>query len=278
MLFGLIKTLNNLLANISILGSGWLGLSLANHFQESHISINISTRSEKKLSSLSSAGFSAFNIDLDSIDHLFDHSIQSFLSCSVLIINIPSKNIEGFKKLIDQIEISSINNVLFISSTSVYKESNSIITEDSYSDLLPCDLLTIEELFTNNINFDTTIIRFGGLVGYDRHPGKFIKNLRMINNPLGKINMIHRDDCINIIDLVIHNSCWSEIFNCVADLHPTRKDFYSAALKQLSLAPAVFADDSKALFKIISNQKVKSILDYQFIYPDLLYLLQQDEF
>ena len=31
-------------------------------------------------------------------------------------------------------------------------------------------------------------------------------------------------------------------------------------------------------FTVLSDQKVKSLLDYKFIYPDLLCLLQQTEF
>ena len=139
-------------------------------------------------------------------------------------------------------------------------------------------MLIIEQLFSANKNFQSTIIRFGGLIGYQRHPGNFIQKHGLMLNPNGRINMIHRDDCISIIEAVIEKSLWGEIINAVSDEHPTREDFYNAAAIQLNTPKPVFAIEQPSVYKIISNKKLKSLLNYQFKHPDLMQLLQLSNF
>ena len=43
---------------------------------------------------------------------------------------------------------------------------------------------------------DTTMIRFSGLIGYDRIPIKSIKRKKLVLNPDCPLNLIHRDDCV----------------------------------------------------------------------------------
>ena len=92
--------------------------------------------------------------------------------------------------------------MLFISSTSVYGEENLIVTEET--ELNPDtesgkQLVQTEQLLQSNLNFKTTILRFGGLIGEDRHPIKFLAGRKNIENPNAPINLIHQDDCIGII-------------------------------------------------------------------------------
>ena len=89
-------------------------------------------------------------------------------------------------------------------------------------------------------------------------------------NAKGRINMIHRDDCIAIIKEIINQDIWSEVFNAVADQHPTRDEFYSAAASQLDKQKPLFSFEQPSVYKIISNEKVKSLLNFQFKYPDLM--------
>ena len=96
---------------ISVLGSGWLGLPLAEHFVILGNSVKASTTSESRLSELTSVKAEPFIIDIERLSS----SIQTFLQANVLIINIPSKNTDGFKNLIKEIEKHEIEKVLFVS-------------------------------------------------------------------------------------------------------------------------------------------------------------------
>ena len=196
--------------------------------------------------------------------------MQSFLQSKVLIINIPSKDIDGFKRLVNEIEQSEIESVLFISSTSVYENSNTAITESDHAESMHHPLVIIENLFRDSDNFATTVVRFGGLIGYNRHPGRFFRGNKIVANPDSGVNLIHRDDCINIIEKIVVNECWGEVFNACADSHPTKREFYTHAAMLSGVPAPTFAESGEKACKIISNAKLKRMLDYSFLYPDLM--------
>jgi len=251
---------------ISILGSGWLGLPLAQHFILKGCHVNASTTSKSRLPELRQINAEPFIIDIDQLTgNIFD-----FLQADILIINIPSKNIDGFLRLAEEVERSTIRNIVFISSTSVYKNSNKTISETDSEESILSPLLSIENIFRNSSNSKTTIVRFGGLIGYNRNPGNFFKKSTLISNPDSYVNLIHQDDCIEIISQIVRQEAWGETFNCCADTHPTKREFYTQAIKSIGGTVPPFSPSEKKSYKIISNQKVKEFLNYEFFHPDLL--------
>ncbi len=254
--------------NISILGSGWLGLPLANELIKLGHTIHLSTRSADKLNVLADIATStAYLIDIDDLSN----EIQAFLATEILIINITSKNKDGFAKLIKQIETSTIKNVLFISSSSVYHAVNGVVSEDEGMESADSLLYQIEQMFMTNTHFKTTILRLSGLIGYSRHPGNFFKNGRVVQQPDAPVNLIHRDDCIGIITSIIKQAAWGDAFNGCATSHPTKREFYSYASDLLNIVNLEYSNESDSgTYKIVSNDKVIKQLDYQFIYPDVM--------
>jgi nucleoside-diphosphate-sugar epimerase len=239
---------------ISILGSGWLGLPLSTELSQRY-KINLSTRTQKKKESLKTKRINTFLLDIDA-DYMAQ-DINEFLQSDILIINIPSKNIDGFKKLIHHIVRSNIKGIIFISSTSVCNNDTS-------------PLKTIEGLFQDT-EIKTTILRFSGLFGYSRNPANFFKNGRTVKNPLAPVNMIHRDDCISIIKEIIRQDIFDEVFNCCSPSHPTKKDFYTYCAVSSGLdIPTFDTMDDTSMYKIINSDKLITQLNYKFICDDLL--------
>jgi nucleoside-diphosphate-sugar epimerase len=111
-------------------------------------------------------------------------------------------------------------------------------------------------------------------MGYDRKPGNFFPVGKKIPNPDGYVNMIHRDDCIGIITKIIKKEIWDETFNACADTHPTRREFYTSAAIELGKDTPKFEESNLSEYKIVSNQKLKTILDYQFKYPNILNIIE----
>jgi len=251
-----------------VLGTGWLGFPLAEHLVSKGVDVKGSTRSSDRQRVLKEKGINAFIIDVANKNF----GLDSFFDSDILIINIPFKGVSEFSCLIEKIEQSKVTHVIFISSTSVYGNKQGAISENDVDCLLPCALLQIEALFTSNTNFTTTIIRFGGLIGYSRNPALFFKNNRAVKKPESNVNMIHRDDCINIIYLVIKKKAWGEVYNCCADTHPTKRAFYTSAAKKSELPMPSFSEDDDNTHKIIANNKVKNDLQYDFVHHDLLNL------
>ena len=270
---------------ISILGCGWLGLPLAKSLIEKGFSVNGSTTSVEKIAVLENAGIHPFLVSLSAVEVLEETkiSIENFLQNSdVLIIDIPPKlrgdSSENFvakiQNIIPFIEKSLVEKVIFVSSTSVYADDNSIITEETKPNPdteSGRQLLEAEQLLQSNKNFQTTILRFGGLIGEDRHPIKFLAGRKDIENPEGPINLIHQIDCIGIIEAILKHpetsgqiDKSSEVFNAVAPFHPTRKEYYTQKAIELDLPLPEFEVSKTSIGKTILSDKVESVLNYTF--------------
>tara|TARA_R110002049_G_scaffold107950_4_gene255879 strand:+ start:23092 stop:23853 length:762 start_codon:yes stop_codon:yes gene_type:complete len=249
--------------NVSVLGCGWLGKPLATSFLEDGYFVKGSTTSEDKIEILEALDIEAHIVNISEFEE-FD----SFLETDILIIAITSKDVDGFESLISQIQESTVQKVIFISSTSVYPRINKVMTEDDA--VIKNPLVEIENLFKENTFFETTIIRFSGLFGGDRHPANWFKNGKKIPQPKGFVNMIHRDDCIEIIHAIIAQNCWNTIFNACSNHHPTREEFYVNARISKGLDAPVFEENENYEWKIISSKKLQNVLDYEFIHDNLM--------
>jgi len=271
------------MTEISILGCGWLGSPLAKALLENGFSVKGSTTSVEKLSALKKSGIQAFQIELSETKILGE--IDSFLENSkILLIDIPPKlrgnSKENFvskiRNLIPFIEKSDVENVIFISSTSVYGEDNLIVTEET--ELNPDtesgrQLVKSEQLLQSNPNFKTTVLRFGGLIGEDRHPIKFLAGRKNIENPNAPINLIHQEDCIGIIITILCHTepveVWNETFNAVTPFHPSRKKYYTQKAIEFDLPLPEFNSETLTFGKTIASSKVETILGYTFVKPNL---------
>ena len=268
---------------ITILGCGWLGLPLAKSLLSKGYNVKGSTTSATKLKTLKEAEIMPFQIQLNEQEII--GNVSDFLhETDVLIIAIPPglrkeilsseemTFINKMKTLIPYIEKSGIQKVLFVSSTSVYGDRFPIIEYTESTQTHPDtesgrQLVLSEKLLQSNIHFKTTVIRFGGLLGEDRHPIKFLAGRTQIENPDGPVNLIQREDCIGIIIKALdfaYIDKWGETFNAVAPQHPTRKNYYQKKAQQFNLPLPNFVEDSKSKGKIISSKKVETILDYSF--------------
>lgn len=259
---------------ISILGCGWLGMPLAKHLLQNGYSIKGSTTSETKLEILKSEGISPFLISLKANE--LPRNSDAFLENSeILIINIPpglrGNSGENFvakmENFIPFIEKSSVKKVIFVSSTSVYADVNQVVTEETVPNPETesgKQLLISENLLLNNSNFQSTILRFGGLIGEDRHPIKFSAGRNNVENPEAPINLIHQQDCIEIIQKIIEKEVWNTVLNAVAPFHPTRKKYYTEKASEQNLAPPQFNENEHSVGKTVSSNKLIQLLNYQF--------------
>lgn len=260
--------------SISILGCGWLGFPIAKELIMKGNLVKGSTTSSSKLSVLRQEKIHPFLIQLQE-DKILGEVVAFLEKSSVLIIDIPPKLrgnasenfVQKIKNLIPFIEKSSIKNVIFISSTSVYNDDNKIVTEADTS--LPetesgKQLLETEKLLCSSTHFQTTILRFGGLIGNDRNPIHYLSGKSQIENPFAPINFIHQDDCIAVIIKIISMDVWGEIFNAVAPFHPNRKTYYIEKAMKLGLDLPNFNESKPSLGKTVSSDKLIRLLNYDF--------------
>ena len=262
---------------ISILGCGWLGLPLADYLIGEGYDVKGSTRTPGELEVIKAHGIKPFYIVLD--PELRGDNIDDFFNCDVLVVNFPPERREDIPEyypaqigsLVARIETSSVKRVLFASSTSVYPDTNREVSEgDRAIPTKPSGkaLLEAERLLRDSSMFETTIIRFGGLIGYDRMPGRFLAGKRDITGGDVPVNLIHRDDCVGIIHKIIQWKIWGETLNACADGHPVRREYYTAQAEKLGLSPPDFREGGAGGYKVVKCDKLKRLLDYEFKYPD----------
>ena len=250
--------------SISILGTGWLGLPLLRYFAARGFQVRASARSTDRFAELEAAGAEPFVVDID----LAPPDPDEFLRSPILLVDIPSKNVDGFGRLVESIESSAVEQVLFTSSTSVYRNTNAVVTEDEGAESPQSPLLAIENRLRAGRGFDTTIVRLAGLVGDGRHPGRFFGPGKPIPNPDAPVNLVHRDDCVALIGRIVERGAWGEVFNCCADEHPRKRDFYTRAAGLLGRDAPPIGTPGTGDYKIVANDKIKAALDYAFRYPD----------
>ncbi len=262
---------------ISILGIGWLGFPLAKALLNENYIIKGSTTSENKLQPLEKEHIQAFQLLLN--EEGTSGSIQPFLEGSeLLIINIPPglrRNPEGnfvakIQNLIRHIKNSDIKHVIFVSSTSVFADLDEIplISEETIpnaTSIAGKQLFEVEQLLQNQKKFDTTVLRFAGLFGPNRHPATMLSGKTNIKNPKAPVNLIHLNDCIGVIKTSIESSSWGQVFNASYPDHPEKAEYYSQVCQQMGLPKPEYEMNTPSKGKIINSDKIQNVLEYEFL-------------
>ncbi|MCG8577109.1 MAG: dTDP-glucose 4,6-dehydratase [Flavobacteriales bacterium] len=246
---------------VSILGCGWLGTPVAFQLAESGCEVKGSSTSDEKINRLSKTGIETYFLDLN---HDNIPVLQDFLESEILIFTVPTSkvNLEALKNFLFKVNFSDVKKVILISTTAVYNNHPHPITEDD-KDLINQDhpAFQIEQAFSE-LGIDLIILRMAGLIGAGRDPRNFSKSPKVLNTSNGRVNFIHLNDCIRIIQNLLEKDHWNEVYNCCMNEHPTKKEFYT----QISTNPNLrFSETTDTTFKIIDNQKIKNHLNFDFI-------------
>ncbi|MEZ4700030.1 MAG: SDR family oxidoreductase [Rhodothermales bacterium] len=257
---------------VAILGCGWLGLPLGVALGESGRRVHGSARSAERLNALAAAGLAPFRVALEP-DWQGD-APADFLRARQLVIALPPgrRQHDGgadYPRKIDAIGSAlagtPVEQVLFVSSTSVYPDLNREVTE---SDAGHGVVWEAEQRVRRWPGIRATVVRMAGLYGYDRQPGRFLAGRQEVPHGRAPVNLIHRDDAVGILRAVIVQGAWGQTFNACADAHPARRVFYPAQARRLGVAEPTFLDEPDYPFKIVENTRLRRDLGYALIHPD----------
>ena len=265
---------------VSILGCGWLGLPLARRLRERGHHVRGSTTDEAKRPALEAAGVEPFLLRLDPSGTL--EGDPAFFQSDVLFLNIPPGRrrpdvAERFPRQVAAVAEAAaragVGWVIFAGSTSVYADRNRTVTEaDAGGTGVSASgqaQLDAERILQQHPAFDTTILRFGGLYGYDRQPGRFLAGRLPTANADAPVNLIHQDDALEVVLAVLEQNVRGEVLNACTDAHPSRRDFYTRKAEERGLEPPTF-EGATTGWKRVSNDHLKERLGYRFRHPDPL--------
>lgn len=260
---------------IAILGCGWLGLPLGAELVRQGHHVKGSTTRAERLPLLAEAGIEPYHLAFTPQP---GGNLAGFLeNVDVLLVSIPPRagkqgdafHPQQIAALVFQLSaLNAQRSLLYISSTSVYPDTGGPVTEaDAVLENHP--LVQAEEILKET-GLSLSIVRFGGLMGYDRIPGKYFIGKTVTTGEV-PVNFIHRDDAVRIVIELIRQNAWGETFNAVAPEHPVRREIYLKNAAQFGWKPPQFeVPATPEAFKIVSPAKLIERLNYRFHFPNPL--------
>jgi nucleoside-diphosphate-sugar epimerase len=267
----LYSSMHALNQEVSILGCGWYGLALAKKLVVNGYQVKGSTTTPEKYISLKDHGILPYLVSFQDCDESFD---SEFFDSPTLIICIPPKRnsaeqhtfLSKIEKIAKAASLAQVSHIIFISSTSVYGDLNAGVDENTIPqpDTDSGRAILSAELLLKKIEaFDTTIIRFGGLIGPDRDPGRFFAGKSDIPNGNAPVNLIHLTDCIGVTIKILEDQAFGHIYNACSPEHPRRSFFYTNASIKSGLAEPHFKDELLN-WKQVNSLTITQILNYDF--------------
>ncbi len=269
--------------SILLLGHGYVSQYFCQKFagQGEEIAVSIHKNKDKYLQTNKAVAAVNFNDINDDYLEQFDNFIVTIPPFYELRTDVVIKNFHSY--------FSSRNKpfkLIYLSATSVYGDhegekvqEDSLLKSTSSNGLarIACEEKYMQ--LQKNKAANIIILRLAGIYGDDRNNILRIKNQEVISNRESKklISRTHITDIISIIKSVLDNQdLKNEIFN-VADNNPaTTKEVNDYICTEiLKIAPLPINDkqnlNKNSSFmldnKIVSNQKIKKLLNYEFIYP-----------
>lgn len=255
--------------DISILGGGWIGVPLAEKLASMAYSLQISQSSQTKTIQNPAIKLIQWRAEVN----MPEPTWESILHAKTIIWTIPPRRkingdhfyldvLRDFVRILNQ---KKYQQVIFLSSTSVYKAENSLVNEES---ALEGNLMSQAEDILQRIQNPLLILRLGGLMGGERYVAKYYagKKVPAANHP---VNYVHRTDVLEIISQCI-SSQLTGTYNVVAPQHPIKSELVKLECDRRGLElPLEYLEDKEAT-KVVSSDKLIQAIPYSFQYPDPL--------
>jgi nucleoside-diphosphate-sugar epimerase len=271
-----------MIQSVSIVGCGWLGLPLGEHLLAQGLAVKGSTTTPEKLSVLATAGIHPFLLSLRPQPAPGQvNELRELLDTDLLVIDIPpgvekqgpSFHPEQIRFLTERLQDSPVQGVIYVSSTSVYPEVSREVDETEPlvgHDPTSTAILQAERT-VQGWGGNWVILRCGGLMGYNRIPGKYVAAKKGLGTGDVPVNFVHRDDVVGIISEVIRQGITNRLYNVVTPLHPKRREIYARNAADFGYALPQYAEGPLPDHKVVSSRKLVRDLQYAFRYENPLH-------
>lgn len=261
---------------ISILGCGWSGMALGKHLSAKGYTVKGSTTRAARMAEIAMNGIIPFQVYAAPVPD--GPNLDGFFECDALVVTLPPPKRDGLKDWAFMVHSAiarkaveyGVKKVVLMSSTSVYpsiagevKENDAQSFESPRSGVAMLDL---ERCYSDSW-FNKVVLRFGGLFGPGRDPGKFLLPANQQFNPDAAVNLVHLDDVIGTIAWALETKLENEVFNVVSPEETSRKQFYgkAASLRGVELN---WGDNLQQLKKVSSEKIMQA--GYRFIHASAL--------
>lgn len=243
--------------DLGIIGCGWLGLRIAKHFDQ-QFKIFTTTTTESKILYLEDLGFNP------TVKHFPNPDSEIWQKDAVIIAVTCSKK-TSHEVLLQRFEgickfLKGHSGPLFLtSSTGIYPEIKTLITETTFDDSeLAPNLLLVEQLVKEYFP-QTNILRLAGLMGDERYLAKYA-----VSSPDSPVNHIHYDDVSRSINILLEKGINGKTYNVAAPLHPSKKEVI------LYQTTGKIVTNEMNGGRIISSENLIKDTDFSYLHPNPL--------
>lgn len=249
--------------NIGILGYGWLGSAIGEHFLAKSNQLFATLRKQSDKEKLDSSIICSL-LDLDSthldLPHFFSELDQ-------LIIAVPFSRSQQLEQVLVNLEqilekLPEDCGIIMCSTIGVYtKKDGEVITELSEINSEKADA-RVEKLIMS-LRPNSVVLRLAGLIGKDRNP--VIQLSKKAENQGGNspVNLVHQKDIIHVIDHILEKNIRGHVFNVCSPEHPTKSEYYSKMATVFDVTPPRFESTSSNKH-IIDSSQLAQLLNFPF--------------
>jgi nucleoside-diphosphate-sugar epimerase len=284
------------MTSVSIIGCGWLGQALAQRLLASHTKLIASYQSAQSHDKLKALNIPATQLILPLVDDVMSFKQLNNIAGvdprlfqqDVLVIAIPPQLKKGrvdyplkIQQLVHLAELGNTQHIILLNSTAIYNGLVGKVDEASQLNMNAekvASLLAAEQA-VKSFSKRVHILRLAGLVGPDRHPGKFLQAKRVFENASATVNLVHQTDVVNILDSLIHldsTDSKQSIYNVVSNTDSNRQGYYQLAAQALNLSIPQFAiEQEQSPGKKIIGVALRDELAYHYQHDDLLSWLKK---
>ncbi|EKT61872.1 SDR family oxidoreductase [Providencia burhodogranariea] len=264
---------------VAIVGLGWLGLPLARALLSDDIEVTGTKTTPDGIAAARAMGIDCYSLqltpelicDADDLQQLLDGTDALIVLLPPSKINV-ADYIDAVQQLVDTALVFHVPRVIFTSSTSVYGSASGEIDENSDLQAETASaqaLIKVENWLHDLPNISVDILRLAGLVGNNRHAGRFLAGKKSLKGATQPVNIVHQDDVIEAIRLLLKQPQGGHVYNLCAPEHPTRANFYRQATQSLNLELPEFAKEGEGVAgKEVNGNCICEELGFEYQYPN----------
>ena len=266
---------------VAIVGLGWLGMPLALSLTAAGMQVTGSKTTQDGVEAARMCGVDSYVLAFTPEMICAAEDFAALLDVDALVITLPASRtaasgkdyLLAVQRLVDSALAAGITQIIFTSSTSVYGNTLGITDENSVRQPVTVAGKTLQELedWLHNLpGVSVDILRLAGLVGPKRHPGRFLAGKENVANGEQGVNLVHLEDVIAAIHLLLQSPNGNRVYNLCAPEHPAKAQFYPAAARRLGLVAPTFAAEKSGAEngKIIDGSLICQELGFSYHYPD----------
>jgi nucleoside-diphosphate-sugar epimerase len=256
---------------IFILGAGFIGKPLAINLKELNYDVAVSIRNPENNTAFTELGIAVHNFQVG------DLHVPIFNEIQTLVIAYPigsrrmqtGDHLKQAEWIAEHFHENNLKQVILTSSTSVYPDGIGAVDEECVERPNDHGLIQLEyeEALRSYYGSKLTITRLAGLIGKNRHPGKFLAGRKEVPFGSSPINMVHQADVVRFIYELIQRQITVPIVNICHDEHPPKQIYYRAASKALNLEPPTFSSQHLERPKLVNNALSKSLFGFEYEFP-----------